>query len=66
MRRSGYDEELIGFLCREKVRAPFHKRRWIAAIPDIFKELAQTRLFEISETRFEHKPFRLAARRPKG
>ncbi len=54
---SGYDEELIDLLRREKIPATlFINARWIRSNPDIFTELSSDPLFEIANHGFEHKP----------
>ncbi|HPA59189.1 MAG TPA: polysaccharide deacetylase family protein [Synergistales bacterium] len=54
---SGYDEELIGLLRRERIPATlFINARWISANPEIFSDLASDPLFEIANHGLEHKP----------
>lgn len=54
---SGFDKDLIELLRKERVPATlFINARWIAANPEIFRDLASDPLFEIANHGFEHKP----------
>ncbi|HEY9004896.1 MAG TPA: polysaccharide deacetylase family protein [Ohtaekwangia sp.] len=54
---SGYDEELINFLRKEKIPATlFLSGTWIDAHPDKVKELASDPLFEIENHGLLHRP----------
>ncbi|HEY9049110.1 MAG TPA: polysaccharide deacetylase family protein [Ohtaekwangia sp.] len=54
---SGYDEELISFLRKEKIPATlFLSGTWIDAHPDKVKELAADPLFEIENHGLLHRP----------
>jgi len=54
---SGYNARLINFLAGQSIPATlFINSRWIDANPEIFKQLANNRLFEIENHGFKHKP----------
>jgi len=53
----GYDTDLMRYLVQERVPATlFICGRWIDKNPDIFKQLAANRLFEIENHGYRHKP----------
>ena len=55
--KDGYDTELINFLIQERVPVTlFICGRWIDKNPEIFKQLAANRLFEIENHGCRHKP----------
>ncbi|MBM7622261.1 peptidoglycan/xylan/chitin deacetylase (PgdA/CDA1 family) [Bacillus tianshenii] len=54
---SGYDDELIGFLVENQIKANlFVNARWIKAQPTTFLELANNPLFTIDNHGTEHRP----------
>lgn len=60
---SGYDEKLINYLKAEQIPATlFINGRWIDANPDIFRQLAETSLFEIENHGTLHKPLSVSGK----
>lgn len=62
-RGKGIDAALMDFLAREQIPATlFINARWIDANPELFKSLAQNRLFEIANHGTWHKPASISGR----
>lgn len=59
----GYDAELISFLEQQQIPATlFVNARWIDANPEVFRKLANNRLFEIANHGLHHKPASVVGR----
>lgn len=62
-RGRGVDARLMEFLIREQIPATlFINARWIDANPELFRQLAANRLFEIANHGLRHKPASVSGR----
>ncbi|MDT8284569.1 MAG: polysaccharide deacetylase family protein [Thermovirgaceae bacterium] len=63
----GFDKDLIDLLRSKRVPATlFINARWIAANPEIFRDLASDPLFEIANHGFGHKPLSVSGKEAYG